>query len=65
MSFNPPTPPPPVLPQAPQAPPAFGTSNQGQKPGAKPSQPTFLGSGLTASSQNQGPKSLIGGAGVT
>lgn len=58
-----PQPPAPVLPQAPAAPPVFGTQNQGQKPQAKSSQPTFLGSGLVASQQNQGNKSLIGGAG--
>ena len=64
MSFSAPTPPTPVLPQAPAAPPMFGTAGPGQKPQAKSSQPTFLGSGLTASSQNQGQKSLIGGAGL-
>ena len=66
MSLSPPTPPPPVLPQAPSAPPVFGAqgTGPGQKPQAKASQPTFLGSGLTASSQNQGNKSLIGGAGL-
>lgn len=64
MSFSAPSPPPPVLPQAPAAPPMFGAGmTPGQKPQAKSSQPTFLGSGLVASQQNQGNKSLIGGAG--
>ena len=56
----------PVLPQAPAAPPVFGGqgTGPGQKPQAKSSQPTFLGSGLVASGQNQGTKSLIGGAGA-
>ena len=65
MGFNTPSPPPPVLPQAPAAPPVFGAqgTGPGQKPKAKSSQPTFLGSGLVADSQNQGNKSLIGGAG--
>jgi hypothetical protein len=65
MSLSAPTPPAPVLPQAPSAPPAFGMQNQGQKPQAKSSQPTFLGSGLVASQQQQGNKSLIGGAGMS
>ena len=62
MSFSAPSPPPPVLPQAPAAPPAFGNAPQGQKPGAKSSQPTFLGAGLLAGQQNQGAKTLIGGS---
>lgn len=51
----------PVLPSAtPAAPPAFGLAPQGQKPGAKASQPTFLGAGLTAGSGNTGGKTLLG-----
>jgi hypothetical protein len=41
----------------------FGQAGPGQKPQAKSSQPTYLGAGLAASQQNQGNKSLIGGAG--
>ena len=65
MGFGtPPTPAAPVLPPAPASPPMFGQgSTPGQKPQAKSSQPTFLGSGLVASGQNSGAKSLIGGAG--
>lgn len=54
----------PVLPQAPAAPPVFGSTAPGQKPQAKSSQPTFLGSSLAAGGENQGRKSLIGGAGA-
>lgn len=63
MSMSPPSPAAPVLPQAPAAPPVFGSNAPGQKPQAKSSQPTFLGSSLTAGGENQGRKSLIGGAG--
>ncbi len=63
MSFSSPSSPAaPVLPTAPSDPPVFGTSTQGQKPQAKASQPTFLGSSLTAGSDSMGTKSLIGGA---
>ena len=39
----------------------FGGATAGQKPKAKPSQPTFLGAGLTAQPQNQGFRTLLGG----
>jgi hypothetical protein len=63
MSFKMPEAPAPVLPQQPAAPPMFGQQTQGaKKPGAKSSQPTFLGAGLTAASQAQasGQKTLLG-----
>lgn len=42
----------------------FGAQMQpGQKPKAKPSQPTFLGAGLTASGNNLSYKTLLGGTG--
>jgi hypothetical protein len=64
MSFSAPQPAAPVLPAAPAAPPAFGSAQgPGQKPQAKASQPTFLGSGLVAGAQNLGGKTLLGGAG--
>ena len=64
MSFgSPPTPASPALPAAPAAPPMFGAQQSpGQKPGAKSSQPTFLGGALTAQPQQMGGKTLIGGA---
>lgn len=63
MSFSLPSPAAPVLPQQPAAatPPMFGqTAPQGKKPGAKPSQPTFLGAGLVANPSNTGQKTLLG-----
>lgn len=64
MTFSTPTPPAPVLPQQPAAPPMFGQQTQpGQKPGAKSSQPTFLGANLGAQAGQTGQRSLIGGMG--
>jgi hypothetical protein len=62
MSFGtPPSPAPVVLPSAPSPPPMFGSlSGPGQKPQAKPSQPTFLG-GLAAGPGNLGYRTLLGG----
>lgn len=62
MSFSaPPAPALPTLPAAPAAPVGLTqNSPQGQKPTAKPSQPTFLGAGLFANQSNTGQKSLIG-----
>lgn len=64
MSFaGPPQPAQPVLPAQPAAPPMFGTQQSpGQKPGAKSSQPTFLGGQLNAQPQQMGGRTLIGGA---
>jgi hypothetical protein len=62
VSFSTPTPAAPVLPQAPAAPPMFGQNAPGQKPQAKPSQPTALGGQLTATASQASPKTLIGGA---
>lgn len=61
MMSAPPSPPPVVLPQQPSPPPMFGAMTAGQKPKAKPSQPTFLGAGLTAPSENLGYRTLLGG----
>ena len=61
MTSAPPTPPAVMLPQAPNPPPLFGGGTAQQKPKAKPSQPTFLGAGLTAQPQNQGFRTLLGG----
>ena len=59
-------PPPPPLPAAPPPPPAFGMV-QGQKPGKKPQQASFLGTGdignapgLAASGSFAGGKTLLG-----
>lgn len=61
MSLGAPAQPAPViLPQAPAAPPVLGQTTPGQKPQAKPSQPTFLGAGLFSNPTNTGQKSLIG-----
>lgn len=65
MSFSPPTPAAPVLPTAPASPPAFGSAQgPGQKPQAKSSQPTFLGSQLLAGANQLGNKTLLGGSGT-
>lgn len=59
---NPPAPPQIVLPNQPAAPPMFGSQQgPGQKPKAKPSQPTFLGAGLTAGAGQTNSPSLLGG----
>lgn len=66
MSFGPPpTPQAVALPQQPAIPPLFGQAAQpGSKPKPKPSQPTFLGAGLTAGPQNRSFKTLLGGSGA-
>ena len=56
-----PTPSPMVLPSQPSPPPMFGSQQPGQKPKAKASQPTFLGSGLTAQRSQMSSPSLLGG----
>jgi len=61
VSFSVPTPTPPAIPAAPAAPPMFGTATQGQKPQAKPSQPTYLGAvGAGATQQTGQQKTLLG-----
>ena len=60
MSFSPPTPPAPVVPQAPAQPPQFGAPTQGQKPGRKAQQPTFIGAAATAAPTQLGSKTLLG-----
>ena len=61
MSFmSPPAPNPIVLPSAPAAAPVFGQAPVGQKPGQRPSQPSFLGSALFATPAQTQQKSLIG-----
>lgn len=63
MSFSAPAIPqiaPPANPTPPAPPPVFGTLSPGQKPGAKASQATFLGSGLAANPTDTGQKTLLG-----
>lgn len=60
--FSPPSPAPlPAIPSTPSPAPMFGAQiAPGQKPGAKSSQPTFLGGGLFANPANTGQKTLLG-----
>lgn len=62
MSFGAPaTPPLPVPPGAPPPPPLFGEGQtQGQKPGRKSSQPTFLGGEARPQGDQLGIKTLLG-----
>lgn len=68
MSFDPPPVPNIALPKtpavAPTPAPTFGSgATPGSKPQAKPSQPTFLGAGLTAAGTQLSRPSLIGSFG--
>ena len=61
MSLSTPSPSPVLLPQAPAAPPMFGAQpGPGQKPAAKASQPTFIGSAIFPGTNSGSPKTLIG-----
>ena len=61
MTFSLPQPAAPAIPAAPAAPPMFGSQSiPGQKPTAKASQPTFLGSAMMANPTNTGQKTLLG-----
>jgi hypothetical protein len=59
--FNQPTPPPPAYVAPPPPPPMFGEQQApGQKPRAKGSFQTFLGTGLTPPPGQSGQKTLLG-----
>ena len=60
MSPSTPQQPLPQLPANIPPPPTFGASPQGQKPKAKSTTPTFLGTGSLPSPGNLGGKALIG-----
>ena len=61
--FAPPTPPPlPAVPTPSAPPPLFGAQQTpaAKKPGAKPFNPTFLGSAMTPQPNQLGAKTLLG-----